>query len=97
MNEDLISRSALLDRFRKLGFLPSIVKGNIEKAPAVDAEPIQHGHWIYEPCELEDFYCCSECDYFIRWPIDDKTFDYGYCPGCGAKMGKKVANDAEED
>lgn len=37
MNDDLISRGALLADLREKGFLPAIVRRAIERAPAVDA------------------------------------------------------------
>ena len=40
MNNDLISRSALLADLREKGFLPEIVQRSIERAPAVDAVEI---------------------------------------------------------
>ena len=40
MNNDLISRSALLADLREKGFLPAIVQRSIERAPAVDAVEI---------------------------------------------------------
>lgn len=38
MNDDLISRSALLADLREKGFLPVIVRREIERAPAIDAD-----------------------------------------------------------
>lgn len=38
MNDDLISRSALLADLRKKGFLPVIVRRTIERAPTIDAD-----------------------------------------------------------
>ena len=40
MNDDLISRSALLADLREKGFLPAIVQRAIERAPTVDAVPV---------------------------------------------------------
>lgn len=49
MNNDLISRSALLADLSEKGFLPAIVQRAIERAPAVDAvEVVRCGkckHW----------------------------------------------------
>lgn len=96
----LIEENAIREKARAaFGCIPLINEGHrveltldefLEDVPTADAELVKHGHWEYEPGEAEDFYCCSECDYFIRWPIDDKTFDYGYCPGCGAKMDGEI-------
>ena len=59
----------------------------IERLPAIDAEPVRHGHWI----DCADFEQCSECK-----GTQLKTINtiYGaatwmktdYCPNCGAKM-----------
>ena len=43
MNNDLISRSALLAAFVEGGILPAMVRRTIENAPAVDAVPVR---WI---------------------------------------------------
>lgn len=49
MNDDLISRSALLADLREKGFLPGIVRRAIERAPAVDAVEVvrcrECKHW----------------------------------------------------
>ena len=38
MNDDLISRGALLADLHEKGFLPAIVRRAIERAPAIDAD-----------------------------------------------------------
>lgn len=43
MNNDLISRSALLAALVEGGIFPAMVRRTIENAPAVDAAPVQ---WI---------------------------------------------------
>ena len=48
----------------------------INDAPAVDAEPVRHGHWI----KRGGWYWCSECG--DHWGDDGAN----YCPNCGAKM-----------
>ena len=49
MNDDLISRGALLADLREKGFLPAIVQRAIERAPAVDAVEVvmcrECKHW----------------------------------------------------
>ena len=49
----------------------------------VDAEPVKHGHWIFNPKDaIEMMFTlpkCSECG--------AESSDGGnYCPNCGAKM-----------
>lgn len=92
MNGDLISREALVSEFAEkcvgecsvciFGIytgsdLPSC--GLIEKAPAVDAEPVRHGRWVRQD-ETFTRFMCSAC----------KARNYEgyekYCPDCGAKM-----------
>ena len=56
MDNDLISRSALLADLREKGFLPAIVQRAIERAPAVDAVEVVR---------------CRECKHFRRNPEND--------------------------
>lgn len=59
---------------------------NKKRVPTIDAEPVKHGHWIYEPKDaIEMMFTlpkCSECG--------AESSDGGnYCPNCGAKMDGK--------
>lgn len=68
------------------------VLDSIDRAPTVDAEPVQHGHWFMTEYE---YFTCSECgqsyynecentreaEFMLR-----KGIFYAYCPHCGAKM-----------
>ena len=92
MNDDLISRSALLLEMAA-GCVPLDEKGRsgvtgdestiydyIKDAPAVDAAPVVDGRWgCYEP--YSDGYRCSVCKITHRSCT-------AYCPNCGAKMDK---------
>lgn len=55
----------------------------IERIPAADVAPVQHGRWI----EDHDYLKCPECSVMVK---RDFTFfdigDWNYCPNCGAKM-----------
>ena len=55
----------------------------IDEQPTVDAEPVRHGHWIFNPKDaLEMMFTlpkCSECG--AESPVVGN-----YCPHCGAKM-----------
>ena len=106
MNNDLISRSALLKSFERrcLGACafcphaiyspeePKITCGLVQCAPAVDAEPVQHGRWLdmQDDYTTEGMWRCSVCG-------DDRYFDIMtptecgvyYCPACGAKMEQR--------
>lgn len=62
----------------------------LKKEPTVDAEPVRHGHWIFNPKDaIEMMFTlpkCSECG--------AESSDGGnYCPNCGAKMDE--VEDAE--
>lgn len=61
----------------------------ITKQPAVDAEPVQHGEWELNPCNIynDATWVCSECG--NEWVLmDDNPSEnqMNYCPNCGAKM-----------
>lgn len=92
MNDDLISRSALLDILLLLAkyqpeYKTSTILGvceTIKTQPAVDAEPVRHGRWEEPyPYDPYDCYKCSCCGvkYDLTW---------NYCPNCGAKMDAEV-------
>ena len=93
MNNDLISRSALLEDInfdrRAAKVHPQEIcerferfcdyaETLVEETPAVDAEVVRHAYWH----ELLGcgYTVCSACD-FIPYTVADK-----YCPNCGAKM-----------
>ena len=58
----------------------------IGAVPAVDAEPVRHGRWIYLNESVFPDYACSLCGCISIFVADAK-----YCPRCGAKM------DLEDD
>ena len=99
MNNDLISRSALLEAIR--GDHPPFYDGQdvanwqekcINEAPAVDAEPMRHGKWLFSDY---DYFTCSVCggQYFTgadstkdaKAMLENNAY-YPYCPYCGASM-----------
>lgn len=54
--------------------------------PAVDAEPVRHGKWIFNPSDaFEAMFAkpkCSECGF--------ESADGGnYCPNCGCRMDEE--------
>ena len=96
MNNDLISRSALLERMEKVLFATvpgehqlyvqmaiDAFKAVAENAPAVDAEPVRHGVWL--PTSDENKKRCSRCD-VIHLIAQYPHGQANYCPNCGAKM-----------
>ena len=74
----------------------AVVLRMIDDAPAADAAPVRHGHWVgegddYDDGELVyDVWYCSECDYY---GTDDPELLPKYCPNCGAKMDGGETND----
>ena len=99
MNNNLISRSALLEK----QCCGRISGEDVRNAPAVDAEPVRHGRWIVK-CEMRgDPYddgwweewkaLCSECGRMIyldeyecaNGNIKKEIAEFPYCH-CGAKM-----------
>lgn len=56
----------------------------INEMPTVDAEPVNHGKWIYD--ESYTLYCshCRNVAYYSEWGAE--KFDF--CPYCGADMHK---------
>ena len=101
VNNDLISRSALQKQLmsytgmytEELGFAINLdaVLSAIGSTPAVDAESVRHGRWIW----ADDGYLrCSKCTQkaptitqYQDEPIQTAT---SYCPNCGARMDAEV-------
>ena len=101
MNNDLISRKTALSIVERNAFHEGrewVFRGRImlelEKATAVDAEPVRHGRWLnkgyittaYGSIDTGD---CSACG-AVDVPIE--PYDY-YCPNCGAKMDGGADDD----
>ena len=94
MNNDLISRSVLLETIEKsrkahasvrsrltVGDMEQMIKG----ARSVDAEVVRHGRWKPDVWRFE----CSVCDTWFNLDdcySDEPTAEMNYCPNCGAKM-----------
>ena len=68
MNNDLISRSALLAALVEGGILPAMVRRTIENAPAVDAVPVR---WIPVTERLPDN---KEHDWVLAQVVEDTGF-----------------------
>lgn len=84
MNDDLISRAALLAAYDAAHKgPPGEARKLIEEAPTVDAAPIVHGRWI----DQKDEHQCSACKEFTV--VDTYAWmqlQYDFCPYCGARM-----------
>ena len=92
MNNDLISRSALMDKSTTI-IIPTrewpIPKAavwveDIEAAPTIEAEPVRHGRWIPQDVTFTRF-MCSACK------SRNHAYRTDYCPNCGAKMDEEVS------
>lgn len=94
MNNDLISRKALLERIEKdapwwwQNFHSYLIVDMLKEAPVIEAEPVRHGHWddSFDGITLY----CSVCG--MSHNCINRTPDY--CPHCGAKM-EGGANDGQ--
>lgn len=95
MNNDLISRSALIAKYDRVHVgEPGTARKLMEDAPAVDAVPVVHGRWNFTDFVGEDWYSikraweCSIC----RHQVESKSKNHiypkhmKYCQNCGAKM-----------
>ena len=103
MTNDLISRSALITAINTNR--PTFYDGQdianwqakcINEAPAVDAEPVRHGEWILNPCNLynDATWVCSVCG--KEWVLLDGTphdNQMDYCSHCGARMDGGTDHD----
>lgn len=101
MSGDLISRSALLEEYE---WLKSVVNPcsvaeveehieRIRRAPAVEAEPVVHAHWVPDegcgsPYGVLVISSCSNCGGRVShhgYDCQDK-----HCRYCGAHMDEEV-------
>ena len=91
MNNDLISRKALLERIEKdtpwwwQNFHSYLIVDMLKEAPVIEAEPVRHGKWLYVGCGKPDAWDCSECSVMV-------AKQHFYCPRCGAKMDGGVSS-----
>lgn len=87
-NNDLISRSALLEAMPKNDEIFSFeVRRVICNAPAVDAEVVRHGRWVHLG---GDEWCCAVCGEVIHTEGSWEKPTFNYCHNCGAKMDVEV-------
>lgn len=99
MNNDLISRSALLKNKTRMteydesgcGVHVFVVKEeDVLEAPAVDAEVVRHGRW--HPIKEEMGWNCPYGELTIGYKCSECGWEgvgkdvSPYCPNCGAKM-----------
>ena len=59
----------------------------LRKAPAVDAEPVRHAHWVWKGDEGDSRFMCSACGGKENAPTCMGVPNiWEYCPNCGARM-----------
>ena len=69
----------------EIRFSMNDIRDNLENIPTIDAEPVRHGKWVFNPSDaFEAMFAkpkCSECGF--------ESADGGnYCSNCGARMDK---------
>lgn len=104
--DDLISREAAIAIMQAKGEMamgtPKAVFYSaahmLEMMPAMDAEPVRHGRWVFDK-NANDWgiggYVCSECKTknnnlpCIEVAVPSMFMGTKYCPSCGAKMDEE--------
>ena len=61
----------------------------VENFPAIDAEPVRHGKWLYVGYGKPDAWDCSECGVMV-------AKQHFYCPRCGARMDGGTDGDNKQ-
>lgn len=96
MNNDLIRRNALFkswdglsDEIKEPDLLIDEMIKRTQDAPAVDAEPVRHGKWIFKIYSYSTPKC-SCCGWKMPYSEDSTLDARNYCPNCGAKMDVEV-------
>ena len=94
MKNDLISRSALLEKATNVtkydegGWdmdLRAVPVDAVENAPTIEAEPVRHGRWVNMLiAKIDTTGDCTNCGQEAVWRTRNKP--YAVCPNCGAKM-----------
>jgi hypothetical protein len=103
MDNDLISRSALMD---SLGASDRDIycKEIIEDAPGVDAAPVVHAQWKHSASNDRAYDYCSACRCGTMrrtygYNPDGREYvteqSYSYCPRCGARMDEKETDNGQ--
>lgn len=97
MNNDLISRKALLEQLTAAQLTGTdditTCKMLVARMPPIPAAPVVHGHWI-DVCGDGMELACSACNYETSWSVEGNPPDADalmYCNHCGARMGAEEA------
>jgi hypothetical protein len=81
MNDDFISRQAVLDVINlNWEYRRNCIRA-IEKLPPVNPQELKTGHWIIYDVHGHKACKCSECDKDVGYPCNDK-----FCRHCGTRM-----------
>lgn len=93
----LIDADSIKYRYAKLklsdgtethGYFAFVTSLEIEEAPTIEAEPVQHGEWVpiyqtlynkHGASQIATEWSCSQCGCLL-------TDRRNYCPNCGAKL-----------
>lgn len=99
---EYIERDAVIALFDSTKWQGTFAIMAVEDLPAADVAPVVHGHWkLSELPYTQGAYVCSECNKIAAdsvagvKPLPPELFGrqiYSYCPYCGAKMDKAVAD-----
>ena len=105
MTGDLISRKALISKMYPYGMPDGgnyginarAVRDAVMNAPAVEAEPVVHAHWVgtqydgyADGCPVYDLWECSECREEHESEGDPPPYER--CPHCGAHMDEEASD-----
>lgn len=86
-------RTLSLGMKEKIGRLAEAFRKAIDSAPAVDAVPAAHEHWI-DVCRGK-VCICSRCDQGFDHTFDAIKDEWLFCPKCGARMDAEEKPDAD--
>lgn len=66
----------------------------VQSLPAADVAPVRHGRWA-DHREQDGAWSCTACgeEVTICSCGKDKTWEFPYCPNCGAKMNGGADDD----
>ncbi len=93
MNDDLISRQAVLDLLEDTN--NGWVINEVLQLPPVNPQEPKTGHWrpIYQGDEIID-YRCTECEFGSTF--GKSTHGMNFCPKCGCRMIEPQESEDKE-
>ncbi len=88
----LLNKSIIVENVNSTGRTKIMVDRNdIDNAPTVDAEPVVHGHWIWN--EDSHRYECSVCHGECATSFTENPLFKPFCGECGAKMDEEAEQE----